>query len=125
LIRPFIVQNYKILSYLPPLPEGGDVPERAIVTDDSQETSVRESKPAESEKSAGSSDRISESVHASGSSQTNSLPPAASPEKCKMKRNPGEEDSGTSKMSQPATEEPAPEGPANFDPFASAANVSS
>jgi hypothetical protein len=109
LIRPFIVQNYKILSYLPPLPEGGDVPERAIVTDDSQETSVRESEPTESEKSAGSSDKISESVHASGSSQTNSLPSVASPEKRKRKRTHDGEDSGTSKISQPAVGESSPE----------------
>jgi hypothetical protein len=119
------MQNHQILYSLPPLPEGGDVPERAIVTDDSQETSVRESEPTESEKSAGSSDKISESVHASGSSQTNSLPPTASPEKRKRKRTPDKEDSGTSKMSQPATEESSPKEQANFDPFASPANVSS
>jgi hypothetical protein len=95
LTRPFIVQNHQTLSSLPPLPEGGDVPERAIITDDSQETSVRDSEPAESKKSAGSSDKVSESVHASGSSQTNSLPPVASPEKRKRKRTPDEEDSGT------------------------------
>ncbi|KAM0911727.1 hypothetical protein ACQ4PT_013325 [Festuca glaucescens] len=52
-------RNLQILSSLPPLPEGGDVPERVVVTDDSQETSIRDSEPTESEKSAGSSDRIS------------------------------------------------------------------
>ncbi|KAK1670873.1 hypothetical protein QYE76_059032 [Lolium multiflorum] len=117
--------NHQVLSSLPPAPEGGDVPERAIITDDSQETSVCDSEPAESEKSAGSSDRISESEQASGSSETNSVPPATTPEKRKRKRTPDEEDSGTSKMSQPTTEEPSPEEQENFDPFASAANVSS
>ncbi|KAM0861187.1 hypothetical protein ACQ4PT_046049 [Festuca glaucescens] len=117
--------NHQTLSSLPPLPEGGDVPERAIVTDDSQETSVRDSEPAESEKSAGSSDKVSESGHASGSSQTDFVPPAVSPPKCKRQRTPDEEDSGESKLSQPAAEESSPEEQAEFDPFASAAVVSS
>jgi hypothetical protein len=43
-----------------PLHEDGDVSERALVTDDSQEISVRESETAESEKCTGSSDKISE-----------------------------------------------------------------
>ncbi|KAM0839812.1 hypothetical protein ACQ4PT_060052 [Festuca glaucescens] len=117
--------NHQILSSLPPAPEGGDVPERAIITDDSQEASVRDSEPAESEKSAGSSDKISESGHASDSSYTNSVPPAASPEKRKRKRTDDEEDSGASKLSEPAVEESSHEEPADFDPFASAAAISS
>ncbi|KAM0854695.1 hypothetical protein ACQ4PT_050284 [Festuca glaucescens] len=119
------MQNHQILSSLPPLPEGGDVPERAIITDDSQENSVRESEPAESEKSAGSSDKVSESGHASGSSQTDSVPHAVSPPKRKRQRTPDEENSGESKLSQPAAEESSPEEQAEFDPFASAAVVSS
>ena len=86
LTRFFFMQKHQSLSSLPPLPEGGDVPERAIVNDDSQETSALESEPAESEKSAGSSDRISESEQVSGSSRSNSPPPAASPDKRKRKR---------------------------------------
>ena len=82
------MQNHQTLSSLPPLPEGGDVPERAIVTDDSQETSVRDSEPAESEKSAGSSDKVSESGHASGSSQTDSVPPAVSPQNARDRGHP-------------------------------------
>ncbi|KAK1618245.1 hypothetical protein QYE76_023762 [Lolium multiflorum] len=117
--------NHQTLSSLPPLPEGGDVPERAIITDNSQETFVRESKPAESEKSAGSSDKISKSVPASGSSHMDSLPPAASPKKRKRERTPDEEYSGMSKMSQPAAEESSPEEQENFDPFTSAGNASS
>ena len=119
------MQNHQTLSSLPPLPEGGDVPERAIVTDDSQETSVRDSEPVESEKCAGSSDRISESGHTSGSSQTNYVPPAVSPPKRKRQRTPDEEDSGESKLSQPAAEESSPEEQAEFDPFASTTVVSS
>ncbi|KAM0842782.1 hypothetical protein ACQ4PT_058140 [Festuca glaucescens] len=117
--------NHQILSSLPPTPEGGDVPERAIITDDSQETSVRDSEPAESEKSAGSSDKVSESGHASDSSQTNYVPPATSPEKRKRKRTPDEEDSGALRLSQPAAEESSHEEQAEFYPFASAAVVSS
>ncbi|KAM0864835.1 hypothetical protein ACQ4PT_043664 [Festuca glaucescens] len=117
--------NHQVLSSLPPAPEGGDVPERVVITDDSQEASVRDSEPAESEKSAGSSDKISESAHASDSSYTNSVPPAASPEKRKRKRTHDEEDSGASKLSQPAAEESSYEEQAEFDPFASAAVVSS
>ncbi len=101
------------------------MPERAIITDDSQETSVRDSEPAESEKSAGSSDKVSESGHASDSSQTNYVPPATSPEKRKRKRTPDEEDSGASRLSQPAAEESSHEEQAEFDSFASAAVVSS
>ena len=98
------MQNHQLLSSLPPLPEGGDVPERAIITDDSQEASLRDIEPAESEKSAGSSDKASESVQASDSS-TDSIPPATSPEKRKRKRTNDEEDSGASKFSVPAAEE--------------------
>ncbi|KAM0887183.1 hypothetical protein ACQ4PT_029227 [Festuca glaucescens] len=116
--------NHQTLSSLPPLPEGGDVSERAIITDDSQETSILENEPAESEKSAGSSDKISESEQVSGSSHTNS-PPVASPDKRKRKRNPNEEDSGASKLSEPAAGESAPEGQENFDSFTAAGDVSS
>jgi hypothetical protein len=96
------------------------VPERAIVPDDSQETSVRKSEPAESEKSAGSSDKISESIHTSDPSQSNYVPHAASPEKRKRKSTHDEEDSGASKLSQPAAGESSHEEQADFDPFASA-----
>jgi hypothetical protein len=85
------LQNHHTLSSLPPLPEGRDVPERAIINDDSEETSVLASEPAESEKSVGSSDQISESEQVSGSSNTNSTPLAASPDRRKRKRNYDEE----------------------------------
>jgi hypothetical protein len=124
LLTRFFMQKHQSLSSLPPLPEGGDVPERAIVNDDSQETSVLESEPTESKKSAGSSDRISESEQVSGSARSNSPPPAASPDKRKRKRNP-DEDSGESKLSEPAAEESTPKGQENFDPFTAAGDVSS
>ncbi|KAM0886860.1 hypothetical protein ACQ4PT_029430 [Festuca glaucescens] len=117
--------NHQILSSLHPAPEGGDVSERAIITDDSQEALVHDSEPAESEKSAGSSDKISESAHASDTSNMNFIPPAASPEKRKRKRTDDEEDSGASKLSEPAAEKSSHEKPADFDPFASAAVISS
>ncbi|KAK1647988.1 hypothetical protein QYE76_065793 [Lolium multiflorum] len=112
--------NHQILSSLPTTPEGGDVPEQAIITDDLQETSVRNNEPAESEKSAGSSDRISESVPASGFAR-----PVAFLEKRNRKRTTDEEDSGASKLSQPSAEESCHEEQAEFDPFASAPVVSS
>ena len=99
--------------------------ERAVVTDDSQEASVPESEPAESEKSAGSSDKDSESVQPSDSAHSISPPPAASPDKRKRKRNVDEEDSGTSKLSVPAAEESSPEKQENFDPFTATGDVSS
>jgi hypothetical protein len=66
---------------------------------------------------------MSESGHASGSSHTNSPPPVASPDKRKRKRNPDEEDSGTSKLSEPDAEDSAPEGQENFDPFTATRDV--
>jgi hypothetical protein len=118
------LQDHQTLSSLPSLPEGGDVPKRAIITDDSLETSVLESEPAESEKSAGSSEKISELEKVYGSSHTNSTPPTASPDKRKRKRNPDEEDSCNSKLSEPAAED-STEGQENFDPFTAAGDVSS
>ena len=87
----FCLQNHQSLSSLPPLPEGGDVDERAVVTDDSQEASIPQSESAETEKSAGSSDKDSESVQPSDSAHSISPPPAASPDKRKRKRNVDEE----------------------------------
>jgi hypothetical protein len=64
----FILQNHRVLSSLPPLPEGGEVDERTIVTDESQEPSRPESEVVGSHKSAASSKKetdseASESVH--------------------------------------------------------------
>jgi hypothetical protein len=125
LSRSFCLQDHQTLLSHPQLPEGGDVSERAVITDDSQETSVRESEPAESDKSAGSSDKPSESGQASGSSRSNSPPSSASPDKRKRKRNPDEENSSESKLSEPAGVESTPERQENFDPFAAAGDVSS
>jgi hypothetical protein len=120
----FCLQDHHTLSSLPPLPEGGYVSECAIISDDSQETSILKSKLVESEKSAGSSEKISELEKVYGSSHTNSTPPTASPDKRKRKRNPDEEDSCNSKLSEPAAED-STEGQENFDPFTAAGDVSS
>ncbi|KAM0921153.1 hypothetical protein ACQ4PT_007047 [Festuca glaucescens] len=117
--------NHQSLSSLPPLPEGGDVDERAIVNDDSQESSVPESEPGESQKSAGSSDKDLESEQPSDSAHSVSPPPAASPNKCKRKRNADEEDSGASKLSEPVTEESSPEEQEVFDLYTATGAVSS
>ncbi|KAK1679494.1 hypothetical protein QYE76_040342 [Lolium multiflorum] len=78
---------------LPPLPEGGEVEERAVVTDDNQGTSRPESGAGDSHKSAASLEKETE---AEVSSSTRSSLPAASP-KGKRKRDEAI-DSGTSKV---------------------------
>jgi hypothetical protein len=77
------------------------VDERTIVRDNSKESSVLESEPAESQKTAGSSDKDLDSEQPSESTQSVS-PPAASPENRKRKRKNDEEDSGASKPAAPA-----------------------
>ncbi|KAK1641931.1 hypothetical protein QYE76_059736 [Lolium multiflorum] len=49
-------ENHPDLVSLPPLPEGGDVEERAIVSDDNQEAPSFVNEPVDSRKSAGSSE---------------------------------------------------------------------
>ena len=82
----YFAQNHPDLVSLPPLPEGGEVEERAIVTDDNQEAPSSVNEPVDSRKSAGSSE---------GTASAQSPPPAVSP-KSKRKRN-DVKDSGTSK----------------------------
>ena len=99
------------------------MPGRTIINDDSQETSVRDSELAESEKCAGSSEKSAGSTHISDSSHTHSIPPVTSPEGRKRKRQPDEEDSGTSKLAEPVTES-SHEQPLAFNPFEAAADLS-
>ena len=99
--------------------------EQAVVTDESQESSVPESEPAESQRTAGSSDKDSKSEQHSDSSQSVSPPPADSPDKCKRKRYDDEEDSGASKLAEPAAEGSSPEDKEVFDPYAMTCVVSS
>jgi hypothetical protein len=80
------LQNHQVLSSLPPLPEGGEVDGRIVVTDDSQESSLPESEAAESQKSPGSSEKETESEQHSDSSHSISPPPATSTNGCKRKR---------------------------------------
>ncbi|KAK1611507.1 hypothetical protein QYE76_035180 [Lolium multiflorum] len=82
-------ENHPNLVSLPPLPEGGEVEERAIVTDDNEETPSFVNEPVDSQKSAGSSE---------GTASAQSPPPAVSP-KGKRKRK-SVEDSGTSKAEE-------------------------
>ena len=93
--------------------------ERAVVTDDSQGPSRPESEVAGSHKSAASSERseleASESVRS---------PPSAVSTKNKRKRD-EIEDSGTSKATEPAVEETAPEEEGAFNPYDDAGSVSS
>ncbi|KAK1692073.1 hypothetical protein QYE76_008770 [Lolium multiflorum] len=93
-VKPFsaanpLPQNHPDLVSLPPLPEGGEVEERAIVTDDNQEAPSFVNEPVDSRKSAGSSE---------GTASAQSPPPAVSP-KGKRKRD-DVEDSGTSKAEE-------------------------
>ncbi|KAK1630831.1 hypothetical protein QYE76_005146 [Lolium multiflorum] len=82
-------KNHPDLVSLPPLPEGGEVEERAIVTDDNQEAPSFVNEPVDSRKSAGSSE---------GTALALSPPPVVSPIG-KRKRN-DVEDSGTSKLEE-------------------------
>ncbi|KAM0898916.1 hypothetical protein ACQ4PT_021631 [Festuca glaucescens] len=115
-------KNHQILSCLPPLPEGGEVDERAVVTDDPQESSRPESKVAGSHKSAASSEKETESDR-SESDHSISPPLALSPRN-KRKRN-EVDDSGTSKPPEAAAEEASPEEGDTFDPYDGAGSVSS
>ncbi|KAK1678078.1 hypothetical protein QYE76_038926 [Lolium multiflorum] len=89
-----------------PLPEGGQVDERAVVIDGSQESSSPESEVPGSHKSAASSEKESES-DPSESGRSVSPPPAVSPRN-KRKRD-EVEDSGTSKPTGSGAEEASPE----------------
>ncbi|KAK1668507.1 hypothetical protein QYE76_056666 [Lolium multiflorum] len=89
------LENHPDLVSLPPLPEGGEVEERAIVTDDNQEAPSFVNEPVDSLKSAGSSEKDGASE---GTASAQSPPPAVSPRN-KRKRN-NVEDSGTSKAKE-------------------------
>ncbi|KAK1660451.1 hypothetical protein QYE76_048610 [Lolium multiflorum] len=88
-------ENHPTMTSLPPLPEGGEVEEQAIVAEDTQGSSIRESEVAGSHKSAASHEK---EVESEASESTQSLPPAVSP-KNKRKRT-DVEDSGTSKAEE-------------------------
>ncbi|KAK1611604.1 hypothetical protein QYE76_035277 [Lolium multiflorum] len=88
-------KNHPNLISLPPLPEGGEVEERAVVTDDNQDAPSFVNEPADSRKSAGSYEKEAASE---GTASAQSPPPAVSP-KNKRKRS-DVEDSGTSKAEE-------------------------
>ena len=92
---PLFIQDHPNLVSLPPLPEGGEVEERAVISDDNQDAPSFANEPAESRKSAGSDEKEDVS-EATASAQ--SLPPAVSPRN-KRKRD-DVEDSGTSKVDE-------------------------
>ncbi|KAK1626463.1 hypothetical protein QYE76_000778 [Lolium multiflorum] len=95
--------GHLVLSSLPPLPEGGEVEERAVVTDDNQGVSRPESGVGGSHKSAASLEKENETEV---TSSTRSSLPAASP-KGKRKR---DEiiDSGASKADTSRAEKTTP-----------------
>ncbi|KAK1698653.1 hypothetical protein QYE76_015350 [Lolium multiflorum] len=92
---PMGYRDHPNLVSLPPLPEGGEVEERAVVSDDNPDAPSFTNEPAESRKSAGSDEKEDVS-EATASAQ--SLPPAVSPSN-KRKRD-DVEDSGTSKVDE-------------------------
>ncbi|KAK1619447.1 hypothetical protein QYE76_024964 [Lolium multiflorum] len=92
---PMGYRDHPNLVSLPPLPEGGEVEERAVISDDNQDAPSFANEPAESRKSAGS-DEKEDASEATASAQ--SPPPAVSP-KNKRKRNDAEE-FGTSKADE-------------------------
>ncbi|KAK1625917.1 hypothetical protein QYE76_000232 [Lolium multiflorum] len=89
------LENHPNLISLPPLPEGGEVEERAVVTDDNQDAPSFVNEPADSRKSAGS---VEKEAASEGTASAQSPPPAVSP-KNKRKRS-DVEDSGTSKAEE-------------------------
>jgi hypothetical protein len=102
-----------------PLPEGGEVDERAVVNDDSQDLSRPESEVARSHKSATSSEKSESEPTESGHS-----PPFAVSPRSKSKRD-EVEDSGTSKPTELAVEEMSPEEEGAFNPYDDVGSVSS
>ncbi|KAK1617570.1 hypothetical protein QYE76_023087 [Lolium multiflorum] len=106
-------QNHPVLASLPPLPEGGEVEERAVVTDNNQGTSRPESEIAGSKKSAASSEK---EVDSEATASAHSPPSAASP---RNKRKRGEvADSGASKAGASHSEEVIPDaGRKTFNPY--------
>ena len=96
--------------------------ERAVITDDPQESSRPESEVAGSHKSAASSEKETESDR-SKSDRSISPPLALSPRN-KRKRN-EVDDSGTSKPPEAVAEEASPEEGDTFDPYDGAGSVSS
>ncbi|KAK1615689.1 hypothetical protein QYE76_021206 [Lolium multiflorum] len=110
---PIEYRNHKTASPLPPLPEGGEVEERAVVTDDNQGTSRPESEIAGSQKSAASSEK---EVESEPTASTHSPPSAASPRN-KRKRD-EVADSGTSKAGASLAEEVVPDAErTTFNPY--------
>ncbi|KAK1663381.1 hypothetical protein QYE76_051540 [Lolium multiflorum] len=92
---PMGYRDHPNIVSLPPLPEGGEVEERAVISDDNQDAPSFANEPAESRKSAGSDEKEDVS-EATASAQ--SPPPAVSPRN-KRKRD-DTEDSGTSKVEE-------------------------
>ncbi|KAK1619064.1 hypothetical protein QYE76_024581 [Lolium multiflorum] len=92
---PMGYRDHPNLVSLPPLPEGGEVEERAVISDDNQEAPSFVNEPADSRKSAGSAEKDAASE---GTASAQSLPPAVSPRN-KRKRD-DVEDSGTSKVDE-------------------------
>ncbi|KAK1695820.1 hypothetical protein QYE76_012517 [Lolium multiflorum] len=87
-VKPYSATNalpkdHPNLVSLPPLPEGGEVEERAVISDDNQDAPSFVTEPADSRKSAGSDEKEGAS-EATASAQ--SPPPAVSP-KNKRKMN--------------------------------------
>ncbi|KAK1693470.1 hypothetical protein QYE76_010167 [Lolium multiflorum] len=68
-------KNHPTMDSLPPLPEGGEVEERAVVADDNQEAPTFVNEPADSRKSAGSieKDAASEEKLAEANERANTL----------------------------------------------------
>ncbi|KAK1632250.1 hypothetical protein QYE76_006565 [Lolium multiflorum] len=106
-------QNHKTASPLPPLPEGGEVEDRAIITEDTQVPPHPESEVTVSHKPSASSEKEYESE---ATASTHSLPSAVSPRN-KRKRD-EVADSGTSKAGASPAEEVVPtEEKTTFNPY--------
>jgi hypothetical protein len=107
-----IRQNHETLSSLPPLPEGGEVDERTVITDKSQESSRPGAEVAGSHKSVASSEKDTESE----ASESGRSPPSAASPRNKRKRD-KVEDSGTSKPIGSHAEKTSPDKEGGFCPY--------
>ncbi|KAK1645344.1 hypothetical protein QYE76_063149 [Lolium multiflorum] len=106
-------QNHKTASPLPPLPEDGEVEDRAIVTEDTQVPPHLGSEVMVSHKPAASSEK---EIESEATVSTHSLPSAVSPKNTRKRDEVA--DSGTSKAGAPPAEEVVPdEEGKTFNPY--------
>ena len=110
------------MNYLPPLPEDGEVPDRAAVADDG----THEIEPQGSEAPESTAKHIESSAERSESSRTVSSPPSTtSPNTKKRQWSSDKRNSGSSKLAEDAAKVQSDELSLGFDFFGHARCISS